>query len=113
VVVAIILLTTTTKGNKMSVVKIIWVSSAGAEVCVEFLTLNAEELSDFQFCEMLFEQTNRYEGRLWSMIEPYLPAERSHTALSVGDMVCIDERVYRCKDFGWERIESVLQDLKI
>lgn len=34
--------------------------------------------------------TNLYNGELWDIIEPLLPADRTHTALSVGDKIVID-----------------------
>ena len=45
--------------------------------------------------------TNLYAGKVWDAVESVMPAERSHTALSVGDFVSIDGRTYRCADLGF------------
>jgi len=59
---------------------------------------------DLEICETLFRDTNLYEGPFWDRLEPVLPETRTHTALSVGDFVFIDDRRYLCKSFGWERV---------
>lgn len=61
-------------------------------------------VDDRSLCEALFTQTNTYEGALWDRLQP-LPDDRTHTALSPGDFVMIDERSYRCDDFGWSRAD--------
>lgn len=48
-----------------------------------------------------FRETNLYEGYLWNALEPHLPEDRTHTALSVGDEVTINGNVFRCEPFGW------------
>ena len=48
-----------------------------------------------------FRETNLYEGYLWNALEPHLPEDRTHTALSVGDEVAINGNVFRCEPFGW------------
>lgn len=80
----------------------------------------ARGLSDLMIVEMLFEQTNLYRGDVWNRIHESLPANRSHTALSVGDEIEIrrtyrDEygewdmrHLYRCEDFGWSIKRSTL-----
>jgi hypothetical protein len=74
-----------------------------------FITENAPNFQlsqDKKWCEEIFSNTNNYSGSLWSVIEPLLPANRTHTALSVGDEITISNlyssRTYRCDDFGWE-----------
>jgi hypothetical protein len=62
------------------------------------------DAEDEVICEALFDNTNTYEGPFWDRLEPVLPANRTHTALSVGDRVFIDDRVFLCKSFGWEKI---------
>lgn len=62
--------------------------------------LGADE-SDLEFCERVFANTNLYAGKVWDAVESVMPAERSHTALSVGDFVSIDGRTYRCADLGF------------
>jgi hypothetical protein len=64
----------------------------------------SESESDLEFCERVFANTNVYEGRVWDALQPVMPAERSHTALSVGDLVSIDGRTYRCADLGFQRV---------
>ena len=63
-------------------------------------------LPDEQICEILFRDTNLYEGAAWEMLQP-LPEKRTHTALSVGDYVVIDGRTYRCASFGWKRTDTI------
>ena len=71
----------------------------GADVSAKFeFDLHENDLS---FCERVFANTNTYQGQVWSALEPHLPATRSHTALSVGDLVSIDGRTYRCADLGF------------
>jgi hypothetical protein len=60
--------------------------------------------SDEVLCEMVFHQTNTYQGDLWDAIE--LPADRTHTALSVGDSVIIDGTEWTCEDIGFTKRES-------
>ena len=63
------------------------------------------DLDDLALCEQVFRDTNLYEGPIWDLIAPVLPAKRTHTALSVvfgrGDYVSIDGRVYEVADIGF------------
>jgi hypothetical protein len=61
-------------------------------------------MSHSYICEMLFRDTNTYQGPLWDALQP-LPRERTHTAMSVGDEVIINKITYRCADFGFEEVE--------
>lgn len=61
---------------------------------------------DYALLEALFHDTNTYSGSLWNIIKDLLPAERTHTALSVGDEVEIDRRVYRCERIGWQELTT-------
>jgi hypothetical protein len=76
--------------------------ATSASVVIDYDT---EVVSDERVCDIVFSQTNCYEGSLWNKLEPLLPANRTHTALSVGDEVTIDNnnnsRTYRCDNFGW------------
>lgn len=65
-------------------------------------------LSDEAICGEVFKQTNLYEGRLWEVLQDRLPADRTHTALSVGDYVEVDGNVYRCEPIGWSAVEPEL-----
>jgi len=79
--------------------------SASATISFDY---NAEVFSHNQICDIVFEQTNLYQGALWNVLEPALPDNRTHTALSVGDEVTIYNHntgfTYRCNPFGWELI---------
>lgn len=67
---------------------------------------NAELTPHARLCDYIFEQTNLYRGQFWDLLEPVLPANRSHTALSVGDEITIYNHnngfTYRCAHWGWE-----------
>ena len=75
---------------------------------VEFETeFKIDESNVDKFLEVVYQQTNIYEGNLWNVIEPKLSAFRTHTAISIGDEIEIDGQVYICADFGFEKIEDV------
>ena len=57
---------------------------------------------DLEICEMVFANTNLYRGQVWDALQP-LPTDRTHTSLSVGDVVLVDGRAYECASFGFER----------
>jgi hypothetical protein len=57
-----------------------------------------------EFLEILFRDTNLYEGKVWEAISSELPEGRSHTALSVHDKVRIGNELYVCEAIGWEKI---------
>ncbi len=63
----------------------------------------AEQDAD-NFLEVVYSQTNFYKGNLWNIIEPLLSPTRTHTALSVGDTVRIDNTTYTVADFGFEKV---------
>jgi len=66
--------------------------------------LNVDEAtSDKEICETIFRETNLYAGTIWDRIEPLLPEGRTHTALSVGDEVTIDDKTFRCENIGFEK----------
>lgn len=64
------------------------------------------DASALDICNMLFRETNTYMGPLWNLIEPVLPEERSHTALSIGDEVDVDGQSYRVEPAGWLEIPA-------
>jgi hypothetical protein len=87
------------------------ITSATIEVGYPFVyeypyNANQTQQQDIKLCDVLYHQTNIYEGSLWNLLEPVLPTNRTHTALSVGDEVTITDtdntRTYRCADIGWE-----------
>jgi hypothetical protein len=61
-------------------------------------------LDDDALCAKAFRETNLYQGYLWDALEPHLPEARTHTALSVGDEVTIDDATFRCEGMGWSKI---------
>jgi hypothetical protein len=75
-----------------------------ADVEFEFDFDLGREEEDSYICERVWADMNKYEGNIWDALEPFLPAPRPHTALSVGDEIRIDGRAYVCADFGFEKI---------
>lgn len=66
------------------------------------VTLNAGcDIPDDMVCESVFHATNTYSGAVWDKVQAVMPAERTHTALSVGDTVTVDGRTYVCASAGW------------
>jgi len=59
-----------------------------------------DEVSDFNFPTGYL--------KLWNTIAPALPAERTHTSLSIGDEVSITDedgtRHFTCSKYGWESL---------
>jgi hypothetical protein len=74
---------------------------------VEVETNFPETVSAKEICEIVFADTNCYQGYIWGLIEKKLSATRTHTSISVGDEIEIDGQVYICADFGFEKIEEV------
>jgi hypothetical protein len=61
--------------------------------------------TDLDVCEEVFRLTNTSEvfrGRL----AKFAPADRGHTAISVGDFVSVNGNVYECADFGWRVVSK-------
>lgn len=73
------------------------------EVSKTIETNTTEGVPPEAICEMVFRDTNVYDGSLWALLQP-LPEERTHTALSVGDEVTIDGRIFRCMDIGFAEV---------
>ena len=74
---------------------------------LEFETEIPAAMFDTEILELLFEQTNLYAGDVWEKhFKDKMPENRSHTALSVGDLVTLeadgDKSTYVCRDLGWE-----------
>jgi hypothetical protein len=57
-----------------------------------------------EVCERVFAGTNLQRGMFWELLEPVLPATRSHTSLSVGDEVIINGTPYRCEMIGFSEL---------
>jgi len=75
----------------------IWRFSSSVEIETEF----PETVSHKEICEVIFADTNCYQGYIWGKIEPKMSPTRTHTAISVGDEIVIDGREYICADFGF------------
>ena len=84
-------------------VEIFWEAFKAHGKEVQSLKFEIEsDLSDIEFLEMLFQQTNLYQGTWWDEFHTQFPEGRSHTALSVGDKVRLEGLTYTCADFGWK-----------
>jgi hypothetical protein len=73
-----------------------WMQSATITLPID------EKATDLDVCNVAYTNTNLYSGALWDILEPALPEDRTHTALSIGDLVIVDGRRYRCAEVGWE-----------
>ena len=73
---------------------------------VEVETEFPETVSDKQICEIIYADTNLYQGYIWQLIHPLLSETRTHTSISVGDEIEINGQVYICSDFGFKKIED-------
>lgn len=72
-----------------------------------FVFPTATPVADEIVLDYLFECTNLYQGRVWKdHLEDKMPANRSHTALSVGDQIVLDGREYTCEFVGWKEVKS-------
>ena len=74
--------------------------------------------SDSEICDAVYKATNLQDDiasfckpdefqsiqQIWTALVPVLPAQRTHTSLSVGDVVTIDGRSYECSDIGWKAV---------
>lgn len=63
-------------------------------------------VSHQEILEIVYADTNLYQGYIWNLLQPVLPVNRTHTALSVGDEVEIDGQLYVCADMGFTAIEK-------
>ena len=77
----------------------IWRFSSAVEIEIDNDV--AKFITDEQICEEIYKQTNTYAGSIWKVIEPKMSPTRTHTAISVGDEIEIDGKVYICSDFGF------------
>jgi hypothetical protein len=58
------------------------------------------------FFNVLYRNTNLYNGNLWNLIEPLLSPTRTHTALSIGDKIAVDGTAYLVADCGFIKEEN-------
>ena len=70
---------------------------------VEFNCEIADVL-DQDIMNEIYKNTNLYSGFFWNKMEHLLAPNRTHTALSVGDKIEIDNRAYIVADFGFELV---------
>lgn len=85
----------------MKNVVIVW-KAFGGDACLEFNT--GSDIPDPVICEDLFQATNVQSGKTWDSIKSFLPEARTHTSLSVGDEVIVDDKTYRCDNIGWSLV---------
>lgn len=58
------------------------------------------------FFNVVYRNTNLYSGNLWNTIEPLLSPTRTHTALSIGDEIKVNDTDYIVADFGFIKKED-------
>ena len=73
---------------------------------VEIETEFPDTVKHAQICEVIFADTNTYQGYIWEKIQPKMSTKRTHTSISVGDEIEIDGQVYICADFGFIKTED-------
>ena len=84
-------------------VEIAWMNMSDPTKAPATVKLAYQTFSDdLEICENLYAATNTYKGSLWLAIHNILPSNRSHTALSVGDTITIDDKVYVCAPIGFK-----------
>ena len=69
---------------------------------VEFQTeFQITDANREDFFNVVYANTNTYAGNLWNLIEPLLSPTRTHTALSVGDLIEVDGISYIVANCGF------------
>ena len=81
--------------------------SARVVSSVSFTRITISPDEHIAFCEKIFADLNLYTGWVWNEVEPLLSPNRTHTALSVGDEIEIDGKVYRCENVGFSEVQKV------
>lgn len=90
----------------MTTITITWKAFANSLSLSEKVTSATIETNRIQgdgiaIAEAVFRDTNTYQGVLWDLLEPLLPENRTHTALSVGDEVTVNGTTFQCASIGW------------
>tara|TARA_R110002020_G_scaffold309643_1_gene525604 strand:- start:10 stop:363 length:354 start_codon:yes stop_codon:yes gene_type:complete len=73
------------------------------------IAVNDEDMLE-NICERLFRVMNNYELNPLSHGHPegghqgWISHQRSHTSMSVGDVICVMGEYIMCDDFGWTPI---------
>lgn len=62
------------------------------------------EWEDVAVCNFIYRETNLYNGEFWDAISDVLPEGRSHTAISIGDVVSVNGKSYMVEGFGWKEV---------
>jgi hypothetical protein len=70
-----------------------------AEKTFEFKSETSMSIDEI--CEAVYRDTNWYQGSVWEAMQP-LPEVRSHTALSIGDVVTVNGIEMLCSEFGFQ-----------
>ena len=73
-----------------------------------FVGQNINEISHESICNALYKDTNWYQGLWWNIIEPLLSPTRTHTSLSIGDEIQINDITYVVADFGFIKKEDAV-----
>jgi hypothetical protein len=97
----------------MTTLTITWKAFANSHILSDRITsatINVAPVtpseSVYDLLSQVFHDTNTYNGKLWELLQPVLPDNRTHTALSVGDEVTINNRTFRCAPIGWDEIQQ-------
>lgn len=78
----------------------VWNNEGWLDVIYEVTNLQSE-IYDFT--------RNATKLNIWNLLKPLLPANRTHTSLSVGDEVTIDNATYRCDNIGWQLLTTTTE----
>ena len=114
--------TNTKRSNTMATVTITWKAFSNNERPITsanvFIPSEINVWNELGLCELLYEVTNLqdeiydFTGNktklfIWNLLQPLLPANRTHTSLSIGDEITINENTYRCADVGWKQLATI------
>lgn len=81
-----------------------FVESASFDV----LVCESEE-QRLELVSRVYNDTNLYGGLVWEKIQPNLPENRTHTALSIGDKITIDYvHIYIVAEVGFVKISGLV-----
>lgn len=99
-------------------ITITWNSTRCASASASFELNLKSNATDEQVMNVLYEVTNLQSElaefgaseskiELWNKIEKILPANRSHTSLSIGDEIKIAGRAYLIAETGFLSVETI------
>ena len=78
-----------------------FISSVEFETEFKVTDANREE-----FFNVVYRNTNLYNGNLWDVIQPMLSPTRTHTALSIGDQIEVDGISYIISEDGFIKTQN-------